>query len=237
MKVIWSSILVCVLMSLPSPVALAKSASPCTSRALLNEYERSEFISAAFGEKPIVNVHVMAEEGCNNAMLEALSKVGATVRFSDAQLGYALLAVRKDKVLSILDLPGIAYAFTTTDIYYDHSLSSATDKAYVPLSERRVEPTSQITLPVSRVGRTLPKDGPYFAADEAGLTELWKQHPEADGRGVKVAVVDSGFDLLHPEVEEAGDADGKSVAKVADVLTLASRRRQRLGSIWGADPD
>jgi hypothetical protein len=71
-----------------------------------------------------------------------------------------------------------------------------------------------------RVATTVPEAGPYFAADEIGLTELRKQHPEADGRGVRVAVPDGGFDLLHPALQQAKDATGQTVPKIADLGTL-----------------
>jgi hypothetical protein len=80
----------------------------------------------------------------------------------------------------------------------------------------------QITIPYSRVAITLAEDAPYFAADEIGLTELWKLHPEADGRGVTVAVFDEGFDLLHPALQQARDAEGQIVPKIVDLATLTS---------------
>ena len=77
-------------------------------------------------------------------------------------------------------------------------------------------------IPYQRVATTLPKDGPYFAANEIGLTDLWKERPAADGRGVRVGVSDEGFDLLHPALQEAKDATGKTVPKVADLGTLTT---------------
>jgi hypothetical protein len=94
--------------------------------------------------------------------------------------------------------------------------------AKIPQDQRKPLAVPQISIPYPHVATTLPADGPYFATHEIGLDELWKQHPEADGRGVRVAVPDEGFDLLHPALLKARDAEGKTVPKVADLGALTS---------------
>jgi hypothetical protein len=68
----------------------------------------------------------------------------------------------------------------------------------------------------------LPKDGPYFAAHEIGLDSLWQQHPEADGRGVTAGILDSGVELLHPALEQARDASGQLIPKIADQVSFGT---------------
>jgi len=142
------------------------------------------------------------------------------VTFVDTQVGYAVALLPRPKVLEVLDLPEVAYALTATteSATYPMAYAYQPDKEYVPPPDRKPEPLAPIALSVPRVGKALLPDGPYFAADEAGLTELWKQHPQADGRGVRVALVDEGVDLLHPSVQAAKDAHGKLVPKYADIM-------------------
>lgn len=190
----------------------------CTGHAALNDTERNGFVSAAYSGKPDVTVHVLAQPGCSSLVRQALQQLGATERFADDKVGYAIVLLPNGKVLDVIDLPGIAYTIAkATDRY-----SSATDWAYVPPAERTVAPVPPITLPTPRVATTLPVGGPYYAAAEAGLTALWATHPEADGRGVRIAVIDEGFDLLHPELEVARDAKGNEVPKVADVMPVTT---------------
>jgi hypothetical protein len=197
----------------------APSASAQRRGPMLNDHELGGFITASFGDRPKIAVQLISEAGRGGPMLKSLRDLGAEVEFADEKVGYALALLPKDKLLDALDLPDLAFA---SAIVSDSNMYRfRPERAYVPPSERKPKPVEAISLPVSRVGMSLPKDGPYFAADEAGLLALWKKHPQADGRGVRVAVVDEGLDLLHPSVQLALDEDGKTVPKVADIMAFS----------------
>src|SRR5207249_6148043 len=82
--------------------------SQCTDHAVLNDYELSGFISLALGGKADVAAQFLASDGCNAVMLQSLKQLGATVRFTDENIGYVLVMLPKAKLLDVLDLPGIA---------------------------------------------------------------------------------------------------------------------------------
>ena len=188
----------------------------CSGYAKLNRFERTQFIQVALSQRAEVSAQFLAENGCGEQMTDNLLRLGAKVDYSDEKSGYALVSIPREKLLATLDIRGIAYAFTRDDDgVHDPGVK-------IPQSERRSEPVPHIQIPYPRVATTLPEDGPYFAADEIGLTELWKLHPQADGRGVRVAVPDEGFDLLHPALREARDGSGEIVPKVADLGTLTT---------------
>lgn len=192
----------------------------CANHAVLSDDERSTFISAAYGTRPEIAVHFLAAKDCSANVLHSLRDLGAYVRFADERVGYALAIMPKEKILDALDLPGIDFAsaaiFGIDDVYYykDSSLVS-------PL-ERKITPVPPIMIPYPRVSTMLPKDGPYFAAKEAGLTSLWRQYPEADGRDVRVAMLDEGIDLLHPGLQVATNMKGKLVPKVSDIVVFTN---------------
>jgi len=190
----------------------------CTGHALLNTYERGQFLEFSLGKRAQVLAQLVSARGCGQQMLEALRNLGAIVRYSDERSGYALVSISSSKLLNTLDLPGIAYAYVSDD----DSMYSQGIVAKIPQSQRRAEPVPQITIPHPHVAKTLPNDGPDFATDEIGLAALWKRHPEADGRGVQIAISDEGFDLLHRALQEAKDVAGRIVPKVADLGTLTS---------------
>jgi len=200
------------LVLLSAPGAIAQ----CSLHPQLNQYERAQFVQVSIGHRDQVFAEFLSEAGCGEQMLQGLEQLGARIDFGDKTSGYALVTIPREKLLDTLDLPGIAYAYTRDDdrMYYKDPA------AKIPQSGRKAEAVPTITVPYPRVASTLPKDGPYFATDEIGLTELRKQHPEADGRGVRVAVADEGFDLLHPALQQATDATGKTVPKIADLGTL-----------------
>ena len=190
----------------------------CDAHATLNAYERRQFIEVAFSSRSEVYAQYLSQPGCGRSMLGALGKLGAQVDYADERSGYALVTISRPKLLDTLDIPGIAYAYAVND----RRLYDEDPAAKVPQRERKAEALPSITIPYPRVATVTENDGPYFAIDEIGLTELWKQHPEFDGRGVRVGVVDEGFDLLHPALQRAMDAQGNLVPKVADIGTLTT---------------
>jgi hypothetical protein len=202
-------------------VALCFSSPPCKGqcivRARLNKWEREQFVEAAQGTRTVVSAQFLSELGCAEKVFTALRHLGARIDFEDRRSGYVLVRISRRRLLDALDVAGIAYAYTSTDerIYKDAepiTVSSACKAAPVPA----------ISIPYPRVAKTLALRGPYFAADEIGLTTLWKQHPEADGRGVRIAVADAGFDLLHPALLQARALSGEALPKVADIETLTA---------------
>jgi hypothetical protein len=190
-----------------------------SGRAVLNEYELGRFITASCSDEPKIAVQLLSAAGRGGAMLASLRDLGADVQFADEKVGYALVLLPKRKLMDTLDLPGVECASPIASDSWEYRFSP--ERSYVPPADRKPKPVATIALPVPRVGRSLPKDGPYFAAAEAGLLDLWRRHPRADGRGVRVAVVDEGLDLFHPGVRLAKDANDNIVPKVADIMTFS----------------
>jgi hypothetical protein len=190
----------------------------CVRRADLNAYERGQFITVANGNRTEASAQFLSESGCGDQMLRELNGLGAKIAYADERVGYAMVIISREKLLGTLDIPGIEYAYTSDDerMYYQDPT------ARVLQSDRKVAPVPPISIPYPRVTTTVSHAGPYFATDEIGLTQLWKQYPDADGRGVRVAVPDDGFDLLHPALQKARDAQGNLVPKVADLETETS---------------
>jgi hypothetical protein len=199
-------------------LVFAQPGLKCDGYAALNTFERIQFLEMSIGPRSEVSAQYLSEPGCGRAMLDALKGLGANIDYADEKSGFALVTIAREKLLASLDIAGIAYAFTRDDdrMYYQDPI------AKIPQCQRKAEPVPTITIPYPRVATALAPDGPYFAADEIGLTELRRQHPEADGRGVHIAVADEGFDLLHPALQQAMDSMGNTLPKVSDLDTRTS---------------
>jgi len=190
------------------------SQAQCDRRAELDDKERTAVIAASQGTRESVSVELLADEACFRRVVEAVRRLGSQERFLDAKVGYAWFMVPKANLLDILDLAGVAEVWTATnDIEY-----TSWDPPQPP---GPTAPMPHFTIPFPSVASVLPGDGPYFPAQESGLTDLWKGHPTADGRGVRVAFFDDGVDLLHPALSRALTAEGREVPKVSDFLTLS----------------
>lgn len=190
----------------------------CDHPAALNRWERAQFIQVAHGQRLDVGAQFLSVSGCETTMMSELRRLGARINFADESSGYAWVTISRDKILDTLDLNGIAFAYTRDD----DRLYARDEAAKAPQNERKAQPAPVISLPYPQVARTLASGGPYFATNEIGLSELWRHHPDADGRGVRVAIVDDGLDLLHPALQRARDVAGNLVPKLADMSTLSS---------------
>ncbi|MPY55899.1 S8 family serine peptidase [Streptomyces spongiae] len=59
--------------------------------------------------------------------------------------------------------------------------------------------------------RGTPAENPYNPVFETGAVDFVKKHPEADGRGVTIGVLDSGVDLAQPALQKTTTGDRKIV--------------------------
>ncbi len=51
----------------------------------------------------------------------------------------------------------------------------------------------------------------FLPKEDLGVLEFRRTHPEADGRGVVVAIIDTGIDLLHPSLQTTSDGRPKVI--------------------------
>lgn len=56
-----------------------------------------------------------------------------------------------------------------------------------------------------------PAKNPYQPAFETGAVDFVEDHPEADGRGVTIGILDSGVDLAHPALQKTSTGERKIV--------------------------
>lgn len=197
-------------------ITSALAAAQCTKRPTLDDTERAALVAAAESNRSEISVELLDHEGCFQQMLDELHALGAKDRFTDAKVGYAWVMLPREKVPQIADLAGASEAW-----------AGAADAGYQvwnapPKGPAETAPVPSFTIPITHVAAELPPDGPYFPAQEAGLQELWKAHPDADGRGVRVALYDDGIDLLHPSLEQTIGAEGQRLPKVADIVPVSS---------------
>ncbi|MFF4710079.1 S8 family serine peptidase [Streptomyces eurythermus] len=60
-------------------------------------------------------------------------------------------------------------------------------------------------------GRNTPAENPYNPSFETGAVDFVRDHPEADGRGVTIGILDSGVDLGHPALRTTTTGERKIV--------------------------
>ncbi|MFI1797235.1 S8 family serine peptidase [Streptomyces sp. NPDC020379] len=72
-------------------------------------------------------------------------------------------------------------------------------------------------------GKGTPAKNPYQPAFETGAVDFVEDHPEADGRGVTIGILDSGVDLGHPALQRTTTGERKIVDWVTATDPLADK--------------
>ncbi|GAA2713245.1 S8 family serine peptidase [Streptomyces luteosporeus] len=91
-------------------------------------------------------------------------------------------------------------------------------KQEIPLPDPTPRADTASGAPRAAKGRTYPGPGkdtpaknPYQPAFETGAVDFVEDHPQADGRGVTIGILDSGIDLAHPALQRTTTGERKIV--------------------------
>jgi hypothetical protein len=148
--------------------------------------------------------------GRNRLVVQELIKLGGTVLYRNDRLDYLSAKVPTAKVDILVAFKEVESAEVDIDQPIPPAPPAATND-----SENEVE-NSPVGSPP---GPDTPFANPFLPVRDIGVTDLTAKNPTFDGRGVAVAVVDFGLDLLTPELQTAKTIDGKEVPKIIDYLT------------------
>ena len=182
---------------------LSVSAAPGGNGASkLTKHDRELLSEARLQGKTSVTLMIAALPGANNAVVNGLASLGATVRYQDNDLSYIRADVPVDNVDAASALNGV---------------QAANVDEIIPLVDPRPEADGTNAVPAPGPGT--PGLNPYMPTQDIGAPQFIAQHPTFDGRGVKIGILDTGIDLLTPELQSAKSIDGQPTRKIVDWVT------------------
>jgi subtilisin family serine protease len=159
----------------------------------LSKEDRAALAEArANGEKQ-VTLLIAAKAGAVNAVADGVTSLGGTVRQTESSIDYVRATVPTDKVEAVASLDAVQQA--SLDIL-------------IPLDDP--SPEAVPTPP----GPGTPAENPQLPTRDIGAPQFVAAHPTYDGRGVVIGILDTGIDVLTPELQNAKNINGGTVRKI-----------------------
>ncbi|MGW4500216.1 S8 family serine peptidase [Micromonospora sp. NPDC004336] len=184
----------------------APTAAPDTSQATpveaLGSHDAKLLAEAEAKKAPTVTLIVATEKGEAKDVAADLKALGAVVTERYDSIGYVLAKVPTSKVVKAATLPGVS----AVDL--DETIQLPDPTPEVAAGGKRAAKQAA-TLPGP--GADTPAANPYMPTNEIGAVDFVRQHPEWDGRGVTIGIMDSGVDLDHPALQRTTTGERKIV--------------------------
>jgi hypothetical protein len=150
-----------------------------------------------------VMVLIASKPGANTTVVNGLNKLGAVIRYRDDALGYVRAIVGIESVTAASKLAGVQ-TFNLDELIEREPVRAG------------LEPGDEAAAVPTPPGPTTMPSNSQMPTRDTGAVQFVQDHPTYDGRGTKVAIVDSGVDILTPELQDATAADGSTVRKIID---------------------
>jgi subtilisin family serine protease len=194
----WSRIVVALLVVF----ALVMSAIPAAADDVDNRQERGflkaehqRLVEAIARGDTEITIIVASKAGENNEVASDITHLSGTVEHQDNAVSYLRATVPVDRAVEISTLDGIQ------GIDLDE---------VIDLGDPRPEGASNPT-PQTPPGASTPRNNPYMPIGDTGAAQFVTTNPTWDGRGITVAIVDSGVDLSHPSLNTTSTGERKIV--------------------------
>ena len=187
---------------LPGLAGSSSAAPP----ARLDAHDRTLLAEARAEGRDTVTLLVAAAPGRAKSVAADLTALGAVVRYRDDDVAYVRARVPIGKAEAASRITGI----DAVDLDEVVPVPDVSPGPNGDAGNGSVSPTPQ-TPP----GAATPNANPYLPTQDTGAAAFLAAHPEWDGRGVTVGIVDTGVDLDHPALQTTTTGE----RKIVDVIT------------------
>jgi subtilisin family serine protease len=181
----------------------------------LSKHDRELLATARANGDSTVTLLIAAKPGANKAVVSGLIALGGKIAKRDDDVSYIRAIVPISKVEAAARLNGIEA------IDLDEIIPLEDPRPVEPddNSDATPNPDTPPSPAVDPPGPGTPGENAYMPTRDIGAPQFVAANPTFDGRGVKIGVLDSGVDLLTPELQTAKALDGTPTRKIADWVT------------------
>ncbi|MER6590971.1 S8 family serine peptidase [Micromonospora purpureochromogenes] len=176
--------------------------APANAVEALGSHDAKLLAEAEAQHAPTVTLIVATEKGEAKDVAAAMKDLGGTVSQRFDSIGYVLAKVPTAKVLKAATLPGVA----AVDLDETIQLPDPTPES-APNGATAAEQGETLAGPGAGTGAV----NPYMPTNETGAEAFKAAHPEWDGRGVTIGIMDSGVDLDQPALQKTTTGERKIV--------------------------
>jgi subtilase family protein len=177
------------------PQTAAAAPNPDNTDVSIGKHNDQLLTEAIQRGQRTVKVLVATTKGAEAQGIEQLTKIGGKVEYRSDAVGYARVEVPVDKVKKLTKLPGV------NSIDVDEN---------VPLDDPRPEGAVN-PAPTQPPNASTPRVNAYMPTGDTGAAQFVDAHPNWDGRGVTVGILDTGVDLAHPSLNTTSTGERKIV--------------------------
>ncbi len=191
------------------------SAHMQSTKSQLSKHDRELLAAAqAKGEKT-VTLLIAAKPGANKTVIDGLISLGGKIAKRDDDVSYIRAIVPIRKVEAAARLNGIEALDLDEIIPLDDPRPTRPDDS----SDGTLNPESPTSPDVVPPGPGTSGENAYMPTRDTGAPQFVSANPTFDGRGVKIGILDTGVDILTPELQTAKALDGTPRRKIVDWVT------------------
>ena len=181
--------------SLVTAAAGLQAAATATETSRFSKADRAALMErVAAGEREVT----LLIAASSSSVADSVRGLGGTIDHRDDRAGYLRVSVPIGAADNVSRLAGIAA------IDVDRTIPIMDPKPEG--GNANVDPPDENTPPLNA----------YMPTQDTGAPQFVAANPRFDGRGVTIGIVDTGIDILAPELQTASKDDGKSIPKIKD---------------------
>ncbi len=188
---------------LAAPPAVADPLTQSTSQAQglpdsskdLGEADRAEVAAAEAAGKATVTLLVAAEPNQLDAAADQLRALGGVVQKTDDAVDYIKVEMPTGNAAKAAKLDAV----NAVDV-----------DRLIPMDDPRPD-GAEAPLPQTPPSAATPRVNPYLPTGDIRAAQFAEANPQWDGRGTKIAILDSGVDLDHPSLQTTSTGAHKIV--------------------------
>jgi hypothetical protein len=163
----------------------------------LGKHDHALLADAVANGEETVELLVVTDAAREDQVSASVRSLGGTVMFREDAIDYLRVEVpvaAADEVAALSDVSAV-------------DVDEAVPVGRTPGGSRtRLDP-----LPQSPPGASTPRNNPYLPTQDALTSKFTATHPRWDGRGVRIAVIDTGVDLANPALQTTSTGRPKIV--------------------------